>query len=161
MYSCGDHKEKAPSWLSHRIAGSNSQRAWVQLRATLNVETNDDVVKGPGEQSPVAAAMAEAPEATHKEKARNWLSLLTSRSIASTGRVQSELAEAQIPRIAGTNIQRAWSELQATPNIKTSSKELSAIANGLHKARYAPEDAKSRKEGSEGFRAGIRSRIFV
>jgi hypothetical protein len=58
------HKEKARSWLSHRIAGSNSQRAWVQLRATPNVKTNDDVVKrpggkGPGEQGPLTAAAQE------------------------------------------------------------------------------------------------------
>ena len=41
------HKEKARSWLSHRIAGSDSPRAWVQLQATKNIRTNADVVNAP------------------------------------------------------------------------------------------------------------------
>jgi len=38
-------KERALRWL-HRIAGSNSLRAWNQLQATENVKTNEAVVKG-------------------------------------------------------------------------------------------------------------------
>lgn len=39
------HKEKARNWLSHRTAGSDSPRAWVQLKATLNIKTDADLVK--------------------------------------------------------------------------------------------------------------------
>jgi hypothetical protein len=42
------YNAKAWDWI-HRIAGSNSPRAWTQLQATSNVKTNEDAVKPPGE----------------------------------------------------------------------------------------------------------------
>ena len=87
----------------------------------------------------------------HKEKARNWLSLLTPESNAPTVRVQRELTQSRLfQQTAGSNSQRAWFQLQATQNVKTNKDIVKKPPEGPTTAPMAQE-----VEPEGGFYSGV------